>query len=137
MIIIACVDNNGGILFNNRRQSSDRQLRSKVLEICSGSKLWMNAYTAKQFSDLSVPEINVEESFIENAQPGDFCFVENTAVLPYEQQIERIILFKWNRDYPADMFFDIPLKSHGWQITNTEDFTGYSHEKITMEVYEK
>ena len=49
-------------------------------------------------------------------------------------KIEKIVLFRWNRHYPADAHFQFPGK---WALTAREDFPGSSHEKITMEVYEK
>ena len=137
MIIIACVDDNGGVMFNRRRQSMDSVLRAKVLEMCAGHKLWMNHYSAQQFDGEQVPEINIDESFISEAQAGEYAFAEGASLLPYEAWIEQVVLFKWNRIYPADTFFDLPLTKHGWRLKSTEDFAGHSHERITMEVYEK
>ena len=67
---------------------------------------------------------------------GAYCFVEDRAIAPVQEKIEKIILFRWNRAYPADMYFDITL-SDGWHVTETHEFAGSSHEKITEEVYEK
>ena len=36
MILITCVDDAGGLLFNNRRQSQDRILRKEILAQVSG-----------------------------------------------------------------------------------------------------
>ena len=55
--------------------------------------------------------------------------------MPYLPKIDTFILFRWNRDYPADFFFKVDLSQ--WNLISTEDFEGTSHEKITMEVYEK
>ena len=52
MIIISCVDDDMGMMFNHRRQSQDRVLRERVLEATKGKKLWMNHYSAKQFSEI-------------------------------------------------------------------------------------
>ena len=49
MKIIVCVDNQNGMMFNHRRQSQDRVLRKRILELTGGKKLWMNAYSQKQF----------------------------------------------------------------------------------------
>ena len=49
MKIIVCVDNQNGMMFNHRRQSQDRVLRKRILELTGGEKLWMNAYSQKQF----------------------------------------------------------------------------------------
>ena len=42
MIAIVCIDDNGGMMFNNRRQSRDVILLEKIIEITKGSKLWLN-----------------------------------------------------------------------------------------------
>ena len=47
MIIILCLDNNNGMMFNDRRQSQDRGLREYIAEMTKGEKVYMNAYTEK------------------------------------------------------------------------------------------
>lgn len=136
MIVVACLDDGGGMLFNKRRQSKDEVLRQKLMEEVGTAKLYMNAYTKKQFTDCEGDNIIVEEKFLDKAQGGDFCFVENVDITPYKEKIEKIMLFKWNRDYPRDVSFPTELLQQGWTMTSTEDFVGHSHEKITKEVYE-
>ena len=114
MKIIVCVDNQNGMMFNHRRQSQDRVLRKRILELTGGKKLWMNAYSQKQFLQVNgnmskeqeqSGQIQADEAFLEKAGPGEYCFVENKDVVPYESRIEEVILCHWNRDYPADMYF--------------------------------
>lgn len=133
MILIACVDNHMGMFFNRRRQSQDRVLRQRILDRTADSRLWMDTYSAKQFADAAAPQIQVAEDFLQKALPGEFCFVEDQAVRPFERQIEKIILYKWNRTYPADQYFDVPLAN--WKLKNATDFQGSSHDAITEEVY--
>ena len=49
MILIVCVDDNKGMMFNHRRQSQDRVLRRHILDRVGDAKLWMNGYSAKMF----------------------------------------------------------------------------------------
>ena len=137
MIILAVVDDNNGMLFNKRRQSQDRVLRQQILSQTQETCLWMNSYSYKQFSkEISGDEtgwVKVDEAFLNEVGQGEFCFVENVDILPYLERIEKIILFKWNRVYPADCYFPIDLS--GWRLMETEEFIGSSHEKITKEVY--
>jgi len=134
MILIACVDDGFGMMFNHRRQSQDRVLRDHIIALTSGKQLWMNHYSAKQFDGVA-GQINTDDSCLSEAAPGDYCFVEDEDVTQYEQWIEKIILYKWNRKYPSDLKFGIPLKEHGWVLSRSTDFAGSSHDKITEEVY--
>lgn len=136
MIVIVALDDRGGMMFNKRRQSQDRLLRERVLNMTAGTKLWMNHYTLKQFSDADAyPQINVSDDFLSEAGPGEYCFVENAPLSDYSKWIEKLIIYRWNRAYPGDQQFDISLD--GWTMESTTDFPGSSHEKITEEVYVK
>lgn len=132
MRLIACVDDRMGMLFHNRRQSQDRIVRERILSKIDGKTLWMNDYSKKQFGD--VPWIRSDKAFLQKAANGEYCFVETDDVLPYQKQIERIILYRWNRQYPSDTKFPIDL-TKGWKLQTIEEFAGYSHEKITEETY--
>lgn len=133
MNIIVCVDKSGGMSFCGKRQSQDRVLREKVLEISSGAKLFMNSYSAKQFENLE--NIIVDEDFSNNAGQGDFCFVENKEISA--ENVEHFYVFNWNRKYPGDLFFSVDLKAEGFKKIKKEEFQGNSHDKITLEIYSR
>lgn len=137
MRIIVCVDDTYGMTFNKRRQSQDALLREKLLRDLKGRRLWMNAYSSKQFADTDTDIICVDEDFLHKASDEDYCFVENMDVSPFKDQIGEILLFKWNRRYPSDFKFKISLLEDGWKLISSEEFEGSSHEKITKEVYRK
>ena len=122
------------MLFNHRRLSRDRRVCEKILDYSNEKELWMNAYLRKLFTDLTdINSIQVDEEFLDKSQ--SICFVENQDITPYLPKIDTLVLFQWNRDYPADFFFTVDLSQ--WNLISTEDFEGTSHEKITMEVYKK
>ena len=98
MKLIVCLDDKNGMMFNKRRQSRDRVLIENVLELCKGEKLYTNEYSSKLFPENSV---EVFDS-IENVG-NEYCFAENFTV--NEENIEEIIVYKWNRLYPADTYF--------------------------------
>ena len=133
MNIILCIDKNSGMSFMGKRQSQDRVLREKILEISKGSRLLMNSYSAKQFENFE--NIVVDEDFLNNANQGDFCFVEDKAVST--ENVESFYVFNWNRKYPADLFFTVDLKAEGFKKIKKEDFQGNSHDKITLEIYSR
>ena len=133
MILIYCVDNQGGIPFNHRRQSQDRLLRARILEKTAHSRLWMSPYSAKQFQQETGPQVSVSEHCLEETAPGEYCFLE-TPDLPEDLgRIQQVILYRWNRDYPADVF--CPLDFTRFQRTAEEEFAGSSHKTITEEIY--
>ncbi len=135
MIVIVCIDDNGGMMFNNRRQSKDAKLIEKIIEIAKDSKLWLDKYSYELFEKSNALNINIEDSFLTKASSDDFCFVENTALSPFEKLIDRLIVFRWNRSYPYDREIDIDISK--WQLIDSKEFAGNSHPKITMEVYER
>ena len=140
MIVLAAVDDNNGLMFNKRRQSQDRVLRDYILNLTRDSRLWMNDYTGKQFhnnnfNNYQDARIEIDNDFMEKVGPGEYCWIENISVKAFENKIEKVILFKWNRKYPGDFFFDLDLLNPIWKLSESEDFPGNSHEKITKEVY--
>lgn len=136
MIILIAVDDDNGLMFNHRRQSMDRVLREKIVKISQSSVLWMDAYTARQFEKL--PEnVRVSEDFLTEAGEGEFCFVEDHHLEDVSGRIESMYLFHWNRRYPSDFKLDLLPSEHGFHLTSVEDFAGYSHDDITMEVWER
>lgn len=135
MIVITVIDDNRGMMFNNRRQSQDCILREQILALVGDGKLWMNQYTYGQFLDCESGAIAVDDAFLEKAGAGEYCFVENILMAPYEKHIEKIVLFRWNRKYPADFYFDIELEGSGWRMTEVGEFSGFSHKKIIKEIY--
>lgn len=135
MIAIVCLDDRGGMGFNGRRQSRDARLRQKVLELTAGSRLWMAPCSAEQFGPEGAGRICVSAAFLEEAGSGDYVFVEDRALAPFAERLEQLVVFRWNRVYPADRYFDLDLTRGPWQKTEAVDFPGKSHRRTTMEVY--
>lgn len=135
MIAIVCIDDNFGMMFNNRRQSRDITIIQKITEIAKGSKIWVNKYSYPLFEEGNNSNVNVDENYLSEASSGEYCFVENKELKPFEKWIEKLIVFRWNRDYPTDKKLDIDLSL--WSLQETSEFVGNSHKKITMEVYKK
>lgn len=135
MIAIICVDNSLGMTFNNRRQSRDERLNERILSLSGNSKLLMNGYSFRLFEKYQKSNIKVDENFLEIASEGEYCFVENQKLFPYAEKIEKLILYKWNRDYPADFYLDININE--LKLEKICEFEGNSHERITEEIYTK
>lgn len=133
MHIIVCVDDRMGMLFNHRRQSRDRVLTEYLLKRAEGHTLYMSPFSEKLLGAKS--GTTVSPDFLREAQPGDYCFVEDQPLSPWEDAMESLILCRWNRAYPGDFFLDLDLKN--WQKAEACEFPGSSHDKITVETYLK
>ncbi len=133
MIVAVCVDDRNGMLFHRRRQSQDRALREDILSRCSGP-LHMDGYSAKLFAD-HADRICVDEEFLSGAQAGEWCFVEDRPLTPWAEKIEKLVVYRWNRAYPADVHLDLKLEL--FALEDRQDFPGTSHDAITREIYHR
>ena len=132
MKVIICVDNEMGIAFNHRRQSRDRILIEDVIKMTENALLC--APYSKNLLEMH-PHLLVSETPLDDATQENYVFAEMFSLCEYEEKIDTLILYRWNRSYPSDKTFDLDL-SH-FTLLSRENFVGYSHEKITKEVYTK
>ena len=82
-----------------------------------------------------VLELNGPLGLRAQAGPGELCFVEEPPLLPWLDRLEGLVLYRWNRRYPADAWLDVRPGPPGWTLARREEFSGHSHERITKEVY--
>ena len=136
MVLFTAVDQKMGMLFNGRRQSQDRILRERLIRMADGRPVWMDSYSAGQFSEAERGHIRVDEAFLSKAGKGEICFLEKPAGKIDLSGIEKIVLARWDKTYPADTWFDAGLLD-GMRLTKTEEFVGYSHDKIVLNTYEE
>ena len=123
-----CVDNRMGFQFNRRRLSRDRAQQEDLLALCGGERLRMAPCSAPLFS-WAPDRILVEADPL--ASPGGLCFLEDR--LPPPEAVEELILYGWNRDYPADVHLDWDLSA--FRIADLREFPGVSHPVITRTIY--
>lgn len=133
MKVIICVEKSGGMLFNNRRHSKDSVLQQKIFELIGQKQLLVNEYTAKQFD--STDGLKICPDFLEIAKEDDYCFVEDENI-PIDK-VSEFLIFRWNRDYPSDVYFSHDLASLGFKRVKKKEFAGSSHKKITLEIYRR
>ena len=114
MILVSCAENSLGLRFNHRRCSQDRALCRDLLEQ-AGGKLWLARESLGLFGDFPQAELHV--------------------VAAPEIRPEKLLLYRWNRDYPSDEKFQFPEGL--WHLTEAREFPGFSHPVITAEYYDK
>lgn len=141
MIVYIAVDDENGMLFNNRRQSQDRIMRENMLQDCVDSKLWVAEYSKKFFVDengnITQPNVMIDNNYLALAGENDGCYVEKEDISPYIDKIDTIVLYKWNVRYPADTYFNISLLDSNWKKHSLNHFKGSSHDKIYKEVWKR
>ena len=135
MKLIVMIDNEGGVSFNDRRQSRDRYLNEYIVERIGNAKLWMNSYTYTLFDDLNCENIIVDDDFIRKMVVEDYAICEKMSLHELESKIDFLIVCNWNRDYPYDTTLDIDKKNY--DVKKICDVGGKSHEKITIEEWRK
>lgn len=127
MKIIVCVDQNNGILFNQRRVSSDKSIFNDIKK--NNYKIGISEYSKDIFDDNEV-----DYQVIDNGNFYDYIFVEDYNYQKLDN-IDEIIVYNFNRKYPSD--YKLKLNFDDYQIVNNYDFVGNSHDKITKVIYQK
>lgn len=135
MDIAIAVGKDKGLSLFGKRLSSDRELRKKLASMYE--KIYLDSYSVPLFQEDGI-NIEIADKATDAELPD---FIPDNAVFFNEKRdisnihFDRLILFNWNRTYLADKQLDIDLKK--FKRVSKEDFKGYSHQKITMEVYER
>lgn len=133
MVLVICVDDKGGMAFNGRRQSMDKLLRADLLQTVGEAPLWMSPYSAKQF-DPAPANLRAAEDFLDRAGKGEYCFAEFPPLAPVLDRAEGLVVYRWNRTYPADRHLDF-APADRFTLVSAADFPGSSHKTLTKEVY--
>lgn len=133
MVLVICVDDKGGMAFNGRRQSMDRLLRADLLQTVGEAPLWMSPYSAKQF-DPAPANLRAAEDFLDRAGKGAYCFAEFPPLAQVLDRAEGLVVYRWNRTYPADRHLDF-APADQFTLVSAADFPGSSHKTLTKEVY--
>ena len=124
------------MMFNRRRQSRDRTVVADVMASAEDGVLYLAPYSEKLFAEAGASFV-ADEQFLAIAGEGDLCFVEDRPLTPYADRIGEVTVYRWNRSYPTDVFFDLDLSALGFRLRERTEWQGYSHEKITKEIFVK
>lgn len=133
MTLIFCADDRGGLTFAGRRQSGDGAVRADLLREAQGKRLWMEPYSLSQFSPAERSAIQTAQPLPLPPPPESVYFLERSHPGPYLAQAERLVVYRWNRLYPAQTRITLPPE--GWRLHSRTDFPGLAHKTITKEVY--
>lgn len=132
MTIYACLDDRNGMLFNNRRQSRDAAVLEDIRTSIPGT------LTIDPFSEKLIRSAEIPYALLEDTLPQDtHFFLENRIPADIVPTASTVVIYRWNRHYPADVHWNMDLAKYGFSLKETCEFPGKSHEKITKEVYTK
>jgi hypothetical protein len=93
--------------------------------------IYIMEHSAVLFADYDVSKIdNISELPVDAVY-----FHEITDPKGLIKKFDTIIIYRWNRHYPSDVKFE--FKMNDYKKIHEEEFVGFSHDKITKEVYEK
>ena len=134
MTAIVCVEDRGGILFLDRRVSRDREVYRDVAE--NYNEVYMTDYSLPLFDGVKI-NTGVRLFPISEGKRGEVCFVESGEIADNIHKISCLVIYRWNRTYPYDVKLGFEPEELGFVRVSTAEFVGYSHEKITKDVYEK
>ena len=133
MTIYVCLDDRNGMLFNNRRQSRDAAVLADI-QANIPAELTIDPFSEKLIQEAQIPYMFApEDSAALSADAHFFVECRNTADMVSAAFM--VVIYRWNRHYPADTRWNIDLAAAGFTLRETIEFTGKSHEKITKEVY--
>lgn len=134
MVVIVCLDEQNGMLFNDRRLSRDSVLIEDAIRYAAGSVIWVDSYSAELFS--AVPDaVNVCDTPLRMVPDDGICFVEKGNLTAEKDRIHSVVIYRWNRRYPSDVKFPIEFFEHRWMLQSSFDFSGTSHDRLTREIY--
>ena len=127
MTLILWTGKNGEMMFNKRRCSRDRAVVEDILTMYPPADLCVSTYSASLFEGACVI-LDLAEA------KGNVLFLEDLPLLPALEQAQKIIVYRFDRTYPANVRLEIPKS---FSLIESLDFSGFSHDKITREVYVK
>ncbi len=131
MKIFICLDDDNGMMFNNRRQSRDGKVVEDVIKTVGENILFTDEYSKNLFKNFE--NVTVTDEF----QDDGFFFVENRDIEEFCEKISVLTVYRWNRKYPNDFALSFNIEDKGFKLFETSEFEGNSHEKITKEVWVK
>ncbi len=127
MTLYICLDDRNGLQFNKRRQSRDASVLEDIRSRLAG-QLLIDPFSEKLIREAGIPYVlppEEAEDFFAEAVPSEELLAKVT----------QLVVYRWNRHYPADVRWEPDLGALGFSLQETTEFPGKSHEKITREVY--
>ena len=139
MTLIVMVDDGFGLAFGAKRQSRDRELVRDAVGLASGRKILAREYSRLIFDEAGIKSDAVVfcDEPTKAAKKDDLVFLELMVKKSELDLAEQIVIYAWNRRYPATAKLDMGYIEANFKLKDEYEFVGNSHEKITRRTYKR
>lgn len=139
MTIIVCIDECFGIAFGKKRQSRDRFLTRDAVEFAKNRRIVASPYSRLLFEEAEVDTDGIYfcDEPMKEAKDGDVIFLELAAPDAEIKKANEIVVYNWNRRYPATVKLNADVLKACFELKETFEFIGNSHEKLTRSLYKR
>lgn len=139
MTVVLMLDSGNAMASHGQRQSSDRNITDYVVRNLTG-RIVVSPYTANLIKRqcpalIASSRLVIDDKPFEKAAGSDIVINEEFQMRLYAYKIDRLMVARWNQSYPGDMYSDLDLSR--FSLTEKKDIQGESHERITLEFYER
>ena len=136
MILITCVDQKNGVAFHGRRQTSDAAVFRDIFKAADNDMYGVEVleYTQPLWDAFVRAEALPSWHPAFEAESGAI-FTELNDCEGYELYYPTVILYRWDKVYPADVILKLDLTKY--HLVEIYEFQGTSHEKVRRETYER
>ena len=132
MTCYVCLDDKNGMRFNHRRQSRDAMVLADMQAQIS-DVLTIDPASEALIAEARIPYAIAPDALTELPEDAHFFLEFRNA---REALVaDTLVVYRWNRHYPADARWDVAFSEEGYALTETSEFPGKSHDTITKEVY--
>ena len=133
MILAFCIDDQGGLAFNHRRQSRDRALVADLLAAAGARPVFCLPYSAGLFDPGAVTVVDAPGA----VSADGILFLENADPAAYIPHAEELLLYRWNRLYPADLTLNGTPVQWGYRSARCHGLCGHlsrkNHQRMVCE----
>lgn len=141
MTLVFTVDECYGLAFGKRRQSRDRELTKDLVRYANGRNIYAEEYSRLLFDEAEIDTASVGVSFnddpLAEASGDSVILLELSCPDGALDLVDEVVIYLWNRRYPSTAKLDIGYIERYFSLTESVDFVGNSHEKLTRVTYKR
>jgi hypothetical protein len=127
------MDSKFGMRFNNRRQVKDVEMLSDLVSKFGRHKIYIAPFSANIFANYE--NVTICEDPISTCEENSLCFIEEVNLIHDLNAFDKVVIYTWGLNYPADEYFEYDLNSLGFKKISKDKIKTLIHEKIICEVY--